>query len=50
VTGYGERTEGAEISTVLECEQAEGDDDKEDGFLMDMPAEEKGGVAAERES
>jgi hypothetical protein len=47
VPRYGERAEGAEIPSVSESEEAEGDKDEEDGFLVDVPAEEKGGVGAE---
>ena len=42
---HGQRPEGTEISAVFECEQAEGDDDQEDGLLVDMPSEEEGCVA-----
>lgn len=45
----GEGAECAEVSTVFEGEEAEGDDDEKDGFFMDVPAKEKGGVATEGE-
>jgi hypothetical protein len=41
---YGERAESSKVSTVVECDQAEGDDDKENGFLVDVPAKEERGV------
>lgn len=34
-------------STVVERNQAEGNDDQEDGFLVNVPAEEEGRVTAE---
>lgn len=43
----GEGTEGAEITAVFEGNEREGDDDEQDGFLVDVPAEKEGGVAAE---
>ena len=46
VAGDGERPEGAEVSAVFQGEEGEGDDDEEDGLLVDVPAEEEGGVAA----
>lgn len=49
MAGYREGAEGAEVASVFEGEEAEGDDDEEDGFLVDMPAEEEGRVAAECE-
>lgn len=47
VPSYGKGPEGAEVAAVFECDQAEGDDDGEDGFFMDVPAKEEGGIAAE---
>lgn len=44
---YGERPEGTEIATIGECDEGEGDDDQEDCFFVDVPAEEEGGIAAE---
>lgn len=44
-----ERPESAQVSSVFQREEAEGDDDEEDRFLMDMPAEEERCVAAERD-
>jgi len=47
VTRHGQRAEGAEVSTVAEGHQAERDDDKQNCFLMNVPAEEERGVAAQ---
>ncbi len=49
MTADGQGAEGAEVAAVLEREKAEGDDDEEDRFLVDVPAEEEGGVGAERQ-
>lgn len=35
------------MTTVVECDEAERNYDKQDGFFMDVPAEEEGGVGAE---
>lgn len=43
-----QRSEGAEVSSVFEGEQAEWYDDQKDGFLVDVPPEEEGCIAAER--
>lgn len=50
MTGHGKRSEGSEISAVLQCEEAEGYNDQQDSFLMHMPAKEEGSVAAECQS
>jgi hypothetical protein len=44
---YGEWAERSKVSAIIERNQAEGDDDKENSFLMDVPAEEERGVGAE---
>jgi hypothetical protein len=44
---YSEWAERSEVSAVVERDQAEGNDDKENGFLVDVPAEEERGVGAE---
>ena len=49
MASYGEGAEGAEVATVFEGDEAEGEDDEEDGFFVDVPAEEEGGVATEGE-
>ena len=41
MTGYCQRSESTKISPVSQCDQAEGDENSEDSFLMHMPAEEK---------
>jgi len=50
VARHGQGPEGAEIPAVLQGDEAEGDDDEEDGLLMDMPPEEERGVSAEGDS
>lgn len=44
---HGEGFEGREVAPVLQGEEGEGEDHEEDGFFVDVPAEEEGGVAAE---
>ena len=41
MTCHCERPEGAEVAAVLECNQAEGDNDEKDSLLMNVPAKEK---------
>lgn len=36
-----QRSEGAEVATVLEGDETEWNDDEENGFLMHMPTEEE---------
>lgn len=50
MTRNGERAKRSQVPTVLQGKQAERYDDKQYGLLMDMPAEEKRGVSAERNS
>ena len=50
MTRHGKRSEGAEVSTVSEGQETKGDDDEEDSFLVDVPAEEERAVAAKRKS
>lgn len=45
---YSQGSECTEVSPVSERHQAERDDDKEDGLLVDMPAKQEGCVATER--
>ena len=47
MTGYCQRPERSEISAIFERKKAEGDDDEKDGFLVDVPAKQEGGVPAE---
>lgn len=42
-----QRSECAEVAAVLECDQAKGDDDQKHGFLVDVPAKEERGIAAQ---
>lgn len=35
------------MTAVVQCDEAERDYDKQDGFFMNVPAEEEGGVGAE---
>lgn len=42
-----QRSECAEVATVLEGDKTEWDDDEENGFLVHMPAEEERCIAAE---
>lgn len=42
---HRQRPKGTEISSILQCHKAEGYYDKEDGFLMNMPTKQEGGVA-----
>ena len=49
MTRDGEGSVGAEVAAVFESEKTGGEEDEEDGFFVDMPTEEEGGVAAECE-
>ena len=49
MAGDSEGSECAEVTTVFEGEEGEGDEDEEDCFFVDVPAEEEGGVGAEGE-
>ena len=42
-----QRSEGAEVATVLEGDETEWNDDEENGLLMHMPTEEEWCIAAE---
>ena len=42
--------EGAQVASVFQGEQGERDKYQENGFLVYVPAEEEGGIGAERES
>lgn len=42
-----QRSEGAEVATVLEGDETEWNDDEENGFLMHMPTEEEWCITAE---
>lgn len=45
MTGYCQRSESTKVPAVTECNQAKWNDDEQDSFLVDVPAEQKGGVA-----
>lgn len=45
MTGNSQRPEGSEMTSVSESNKTEGDDDKKNGLLMNMPAKEKRGIA-----
>lgn len=47
MTSYCEGAEGTEVASVFEGDETEWDDNEEDGFFVDVPAEEEGGIAAE---
>ena len=47
MSGYCKRPECSEVSTVFKRKEAEGNDHEQDGFFVNVPSEEKGGVAAE---
>ena len=65
MAGHGQRSEGAQVSTVSQGQETagaqravvrdltgrspEGYDDKQDGLLVDMPSKQKGCVAACRD-
>ena len=44
-----QRSEGAEVPTVLEGDETEWNDNEENGFLVHMPAEEEWCIATERD-
>lgn len=47
MSGYGERTECTQVSSVVERDEAEGDDDEEDGLLVYVPAEKERCIGTE---
>lgn len=49
VTGYGQRSEGSEIATILQRKQTERYDDEQYGLLMNVPAKEERSITAKRE-
>lgn len=49
MASHGEGSGCAEVSSVLEGDKAEWDDDEENGLFVDVPPEEEGGVSAKRE-
>jgi hypothetical protein len=46
VACYGEWAESSQVSAVVERDETEGNDDKQDSFFVDVPAEEERGVSA----
>lgn len=48
MASHSQRPKGTEIATVFECEEAEWDDDEQDSLLVNMPAEQKRRITAER--
>lgn len=50
MAGNSQRPEGSEMTSVSEGNKTKGDDDKKNGLLMNMPAKEKGGIAAQGDS
>lgn len=46
MTCHRKRTEGAEIPTVLESDQAEWNDNEEDCLFVDVPSKKERGVSA----
>lgn len=49
MAGYGQGTEGAQMASVLERDEAERDDDEEDGLFVDVPAKQKRGISTQRD-
>jgi hypothetical protein len=49
VAGYRKGSERAEIAAIFEGDQAKRNDNQEYSFLVNMPAEEEGCVAAKSE-
>ena len=47
MTRHRQRSECSKVAAVLQGQKAERNDDEEDGFLVNMPSEEKRSVAAE---
>lgn len=48
MTGDGQGPESTQIAAVLQRDEGEGYDDKQDGLFVNMPPEEERGIAAER--
>ena len=44
---HGQGPERADMASVLESDEAEGDEDEENGLLVHMPPEQEGGIAAQ---
>lgn len=50
MSGDCERTESAKVSTVLQGQQAERNDDQENRFFVHMPPEQEGRISTESDS
>ena len=50
MAGYGQWSEGAEVSSVLESNQAEWDNNKQYGFFVNVPPKQEGRITAEGDS
>lgn len=46
MAGDGERAESAQVASVFKGDEAERNDDEQDRFLVDVPAEKEGCVRA----
>lgn len=44
MAGHSQWSKCAEVPAIMKGNQAEGNDDKQNGFLMNMPSEEKGSI------
>lgn len=42
MTRYHQRPEGAQMSSVPECDETEGNNDEQNSLFVDMPPKEKG--------
>jgi len=49
MTSDSQGPESAKESAVMKCNQAKWNDDKQNRFLVNMPAKEEGSVTAERD-
>ena len=47
MTGNRQRTEGAQVTPIFERQEAERDYDEQNSLLVNVPAEEERGIAAE---
>lgn len=47
MTRHCQRSESSKVSTIFERKQAEWDNDEQNRLLMDVPAEQERGIAAE---
>jgi len=47
VTRNSKRPKSSQVASILECEQTERDDDKQDRLFMDVPAKQEGSIATQ---